>query len=425
MSRPFDVVVWGASGFTGRLVAEHLVRDYSNGKSKVNWALAGRSKAKLEQIRDELSETYGNKDIKNVPILTFDANDQASIEAVVSQTKAVVSTAGPFTLIGTPLVDAAVKCGTHYADITGETTWVKKMIDKHHDTATEKNVRIVNCCGYDSIPFDMAAYMMSNYIKTKLGKDKKLSMVLNIVGSSRGGVSGGTIASGLHIFSELSKSKAARDEASNVYSLSPNQGDDKEFWGTAWNDELKTYLGPFIMQAANAKIVHRSNYFLNYGPHFHYQEAIAAPNWMVAKAIDLGTKAIVLLMSQTLFHPLLKKMLPKQGEGPSRDMMLNGYYNHKVVGYVEEGDKGGKKKKKGSVLIGKVADKHRDGGYWGTSRMLLEAGLCMALQGDELNADGECQKGGVLTPASAMGKHLLERLRRAGMEYEVTEVVEV
>ena len=190
MSKPFHIVVWGASGFTGRLVCEHVARDY---KGKVNWAMAGRSKEKLESIRAELAEKYGD-DLNKTPILIGNLEDQSSLDQIATQTKVIISTAGPFAKYGTPVVNAAVRGKAHYCDITGEVPWVKSMINKHHEDAESKGIRVVNCCGYDSIPSDLGSLLVVNEFQSTLGKLP--NQITTAIAEGRGGVSGGTIANG-------------------------------------------------------------------------------------------------------------------------------------------------------------------------------------------------------------------------------------
>eukprot|EP00887_Chlorella_sp_A99_P001868 scaffold19.g1868.t1 len=378
-ARPYHVVIWGATGFTGRLVAEHLSRDYKASQraaaapcvprppplpadrqgGEVKWALAGRDQTKLEKLRLELSEAYG-ADIRDVPILTGDLTDQSSLDKIASATRVILTTAGPFLRLGGPLVAAAVRNGSHYVDITGEIPYVRKTIDAHHEDAARKGLRIVPCCGYDSIPFDLGAFLVVEHLRQQ---GKAAAKVVNALWSSAGGVSGGTVASGFEV--------------------------------------------------VNARIVHRSAYLLDYGPRFSYREAVGAKSWLSARAVQLGTLALGAAFTQSWLHPLLKRTSPAQGKGPSRKVMLGGHYKHVLLGYSAEPEGGTP-----TVVRAEVCDPHRDYGYWGTARMVLEAALCLALEQEELDADPRCVKGGVLTAASAMGSHLIERLRKAGIKYE-------
>ena len=410
-ARPFQVVIWGASGFTGRLVCEHLSRDY---KGQVSWAMAGRSQAKLESIRADLAEKYG-AEISEIPILLGTLDDQASLNNIASQTDVIISTAGPFAKYGTPIVDAAVRESSHYVDITGEVPWVKSLIDTYHEEATKKNVRIVNCCGYDSIPSDLGALFVVDNFKSSFGVMP--IRVLSAVAEGRGGVSGGTIATGMYQLAQAAESKGTKVDSSSTYALIPpgaQQGNDKDAWWTAYSTPIGSYLAPFVMQVCNTRIVQRSNYLLNWGgPEFSYREGVVTSGSVAAKGVALGTIAVAAAFSRPWLHPLLRKFVPAPGEGPSREQMMNGMYKHKVVA---EG-------KDGSVVIAEVGDKNRDPGYWGTSRMVLEAALCLALQKKELDADPVLVKGGVITSAAAMGTHLIDRLKnRAGLTFEISEV---
>jgi short subunit dehydrogenase-like uncharacterized protein len=413
-TRPFQVVVWGASGFTGRLVCEHISKDY---KGQINWAMAGRSQEKLESIRADLAEKYG-AEISEVPILLGTLEDQSSLENIASQTDVIISTAGPFAKYGTPIVDAAVSESSHYCDITGEVPWVKSLIDKHHEEATRKNVRIVNCCGYDSIPSDLGALFVVEHFKKTFGALP--SRVVTAVAEGKGGVSGGTIATGMYQLTQSSgskgKDKGKEEDSSSTYALIPKdaqRGTDKDEWWTEFCAPLNKYLAPFIMQVCNTRIVQRSNYLLNWGGEkFSYREGVVASGSTSAKGVAIGTIAIGAIFSRPWLHPLLRKFVPAPGQGPSREAMMTGFYKHRVLA---EG--------KDSVVIAEVGDKNRDPGYWGTSRMVLEAALCLALQQKELDADPELVHGGVITPAAAMGNKLIDRLKNnAGLTFEVTEV---
>lgn len=409
-ARPYHVVIWGATGFTGRLVAEHLSRDYKGGE--VKWALAGRDQTKLEKLRLELSEAYG-ADIRDVPILTGDLTDQSSLDKIASATRVILTTAGPFLRLGGPLVAAAVRNGSHYVDITGEIPYVRKTIDAHHEDAARKGLRIVPCCGYDSIPFDLGAFLVVEHLRQQ---GKAAAKVVNALWSSAGGVSGGTVASGFEVFKEMRESPQLGE--GGVYALVPpaarGAAADRDFWGVEWSAALGRWLAPFLMQVVNARIVHRSAYLLDYGPRFSYREAVGAKSWLSARAVQLGTLALGAAFTQSWLHPLLKRTSPAQGKGPSRKVMLGGHYKHVLLGYSAEPEGGTP-----TVVRAEVCDPHRDYGYWGTARMVLEAALCLALEQEELDADPRCVKGGVLTAASAMGSHLIERLRKAGIKYEV------
>jgi short subunit dehydrogenase-like uncharacterized protein len=441
MARPFNVVVWGSSGFTGRLVCEHLAKDYKNGA--VSWAMAGRNKQKLEEIRDALAQTYG-AEIKDTPILIGDLADPASLDAIAAQTSVLISTAGPFISHGTPIVEAALRQSCDgYVDITGEarqqlhparlsghTThhppltrvlprprsqvpWVKQLLSAHHEEAAAKGVRIIPCCGYDSIPSDMGAYAVVTAMQERFGASP--TQVVTGLLSGAGGVSGGTIATGMLLLTEHAGPGANGEDASSTYALIPagaERGTSQDMWTPRRSALLDSWLAPFIMQACNTRIVQRSNYLLGWGgAAFDYTEAIMTPGRLGAAAVAAGTAAAVLAFSRKWMHPLLRRFVPAPGQGPTREAMLGGHWRHRVVGEAPSGAR---------VTV-EIGDPHRDAGYWGTSRMVLEAALCIALQKADLQADAKLLGGGVLTPASALGGVLVSRLRAAGLEIEVTE----
>lgn len=404
LSRSHKIVVWGATGFTGRLVCEHIASNYN---SSIKWAMAGRSREKLQQVRDLIAERC-QVDLLDVPLVVADLSDTASLDEMASDTEVIISTAGPFTRLGTPIVDAAVRNECHYVDITGEAPWVKKMIKEYDSEAESKGIRIIPCCGYDSIPSDLGAMMVVNELKSR---GKKVKSVLSIVGDSKGGVSGGTLASAM----EIAADSSLEAKSLSPYALIPEgqtPGSDKDIWGPRYNEPLKKWLAPFVMQVVNSRVVQRSNYLLDWGrQEFSYSEMIAAPGRISAIIIATLTAAFGLAVSQVWLHGILKRVLPSPGEGPSRETMLSGYYKHKIIGESTDGDR----------VVAIFEDSSRDPGYWGTSRLLLEAGLCLALQQDELEKlDCPVKKGGVLTPASALGPVLLERLRsNAGIDCRI------
>jgi short subunit dehydrogenase-like uncharacterized protein len=423
-NRPFHIVVWGASGFTGRLVCEHVAQDYHG---KISWAMAGRSKEKLESIREDLVTRFGPQ-LAEVPILLGSLDDPASLEAIAQKTRVLISTAGPFNKIGTPIVDSAVKMSTHYVDITGEVPWVSKLITTYHDIAAEKNVRIVPCCGYDSVPADLGAFFVVENYKKRFGRPP--TSVTTVVEDVRGSVSGGTIASAMDISKERARKKkmaGVKDPREDTpYELIPaNQeaGTDVDTW---WGVERapavigeKAWFAPSIMQVCDTRVVHRSNYLLGWGgPNFHCREYTMANGYMKARASALLFLGIGAALSATSLHFLLKKMLPAQGEGPTREQMINGYYKQCAFAEGVSQENG---KETRNMVVAEVGDEHRDPGYWGTSRLVLECALCLACQQKELDDDDTVLKGGILTPASALGMYGIARLRAAGIHFRMRE----
>lgn len=415
MTRPYQVVVIGATGFTGRLVCEHLARHY---QGEVRWAMAGRNKTKLEGVKDELAQILNSDAIKDIPVLVCDASNQLSVDAVVAQADVVLSAAGPFTQHGTPVVDAAVRHRTHYCDITGETWWVKTMLDKYHYRAAEAGVKIVNCCGYDSIPFDLGVLFVTDYIREKL--NKPTCQVTALIVEAVGGVSGGTVASGMHLATLPRETSMAVQQPYYLNNPPDERGgpDQPDALGISYVREAGKWSAPSIMAVCNARVVRRSWALLGrqYGSQFSYQERLQVPN-LVAALVAAGAMAAarVLLSSKALL-PLLKYLLPKPGEGPSRKAMLGGRYKNMFIATTQEDEAGAKP----AVVVAEVKGQG-DPGYYVTARWVLESALCLALQGDELKQRG-LLPGGVLTPAAALGSVLIERLQRAGTQFEITDV---
>ncbi|KAG2439493.1 hypothetical protein HXX76_004847 [Chlamydomonas incerta] len=384
--------------------------------------MAGRDAKKLEQVRSELAARVNNPAVATVPILTADANDAPAVGRVLAQTQVVLSTAGPFARYGDNVVAQAVAQGTHYADITGEIPWVKRSVQKHHAAAKEKGVKILHCCGYDSIPSDMGTFMMVEYCRDKLGSG--VSQAYSLIGPGRAGVSGGTLESGVNLIST--------EAASELAALNSNQYYLAELYGMPpgpdrpagllprWLPAARTWAGPFIMEGCNAKIVQASHALLRdtaapleYGKDFKFTEMIAASGALGASLVSAGTVVVGAVLGLAPLRAVARRFLPAPGQGPSEDVQRNGFWSHDLVAVTDEA--------KPRVVRGKCGDR-RDPGYWSTSRMLLETGLALSVDGPKLAADPRLATGGVLTAAAAGGHVLLERLRGAGFTFEVSGV---
>ncbi|GAX74962.1 hypothetical protein CEUSTIGMA_g2408.t1 [Chlamydomonas eustigma] len=417
-ARPYEIVVWGATGFTGKLVCKHIAQTY---QGNVRWAMAGRDKAKLEQLRADLTKL--NVDCKDVPILVANAQDGEAIGQVLKQTKAVIAMAGPYALYGNKVLDQSLEHGTHYCDITGETPWIKKSFLKHDKLAKERGVKLVHSCGFDSIPSDLGTFMMVDYIKKQLGK--KTARVTALYGEGNGGVSGGTIASGMNIVATESASEMSY-LGSNAYYLAELAGwtgsDKPAPISPSYVAEADSWAGPFVMEGVNGRIVHLSNALVkdHYGTDFKYLEVSRTgsgmPGLLGAVALGSAMTAVGLSMALPPVASLAKTVLPAPGQGPTVEQQLSGYW--KCNFYAQSEEESGKP---GVVVKGVCGDPKRDPGYWSTSRMVLEAGLCLAQDEGKLLAEGYAQSG-VMTAAAAMGMVLVERLRAAGFTWEVTPV---
>ncbi|MBT3442178.1 MAG: saccharopine dehydrogenase [Flavobacteriaceae bacterium] len=399
-SREFDIIIWGASGFTGRLVAGYIFSKYgTNGDLK--WAMAGRNLAKLELVRSKVAD-------KTVPIVVADSNDDESLKEMVKRAKVICTTVGPYAKYGSKLVSVCIENQTHYCDLAGEVQWIRRMIDKHHESAVANQTKIVNCCGFDSIPSDMGVYFIQKISKAKKGQIAK-QIQMRVAGAS-GGISGGTYESLSHVNEEAHKDKNIFKVLINPYGLNPvgeQEGLDKYDLRTIVYDKAsKSWIGPFVMAAINTKIVRRSNALSGYayGKDFRYDEATLSGKGLKGRVKGfISVIPIGLMMSAkpgSLLKRIIDKILPKAGEGPNKKQRENGFYNLRFYITYEDGSK---------ALAKVIGD--MDPGYGSTSKMLSEAAICLAK--DELS-----YLGGVLTPSTAMGDKLLSRLEKnAGLTF--------
>lgn len=363
----YDVVLFGATGFTGRQTATYFLQHAPPG---LRWAIAGRSRARLEALG------------VSADVLVADSRDQASVDAMVAQARVVLSTAGPFALYGTPVVDACVRHGVHYADITGETAWIEQLVARYHAAAAAARLHIVPCCGFDSVPSDLGAYL--------LVRRHQATTVRGYFQLGGGGLNGGTLASIVNLVMSPEARTVTRASA---------------FTAPHFDPLAETWVAPFFMAPVNTWVVRRSAaLFAEWGePYpqgFNYREYLAfAPPLAALKAIAATTATLaagLVLRFPVLLRALLP-VLPKPGSGPSERKMDEGWFSCKVVGL-------GDGREPARVLI-----KNRgDAGNRSTVKMLCEAAFCLAL--------GQTSgRGGVLTPATAFGDLLVNRLRAAGM----------
>ncbi|NNC76976.1 MAG: saccharopine dehydrogenase [Woeseiaceae bacterium] len=404
-ARDLDVVVWGATGFTGALVAEYLLGRYGVGK-ELNWALAARDTNKL----DALVETLGG-DAAMLPVIIANSNDPASLDTLCKRTRVVISTVGPYAKYGSDLVAACVANGTHYCDLAGEAQWIQQMIDQHHDAAKAAGAKIVHCCGFDSIPSDMGVWFLQNEAKKRFG-DYCTSITL-LVKAMKGGPSGGTLASMLNIVEESQADRSIARALSNPYTLNPageREGPERrDQRGPEFDPVAELWTAPFVMAGINTRVVRRSHALQGYpyGKDFRYHEAVISgpgiTGRLKATTATAGIGAFMVGVSKSFTRGLLEKyVLPKPGEGPDEDARMTGFFNLRQYGTLPDG----------SVIIAKTTG-DRDPGYGSTSKMLSESAVCLAK--DSLSPDG-----GVLTPSVAMGDALLGRLQEnAGLTFEI------
>ena len=396
----FDIIIWGASSFTGKLVTEYFFKKFRS--NKIKWAIAGRNKEKLEIIRSEVAD-------KKIPILIADSFDKKSLSLIVEKTKVICSTVGPYSLYGSLLVELCVKYSTNYCDITGEVHWIRSLIDRFHEDAKTKKIKIVNSCGFDSVPSDMGVYFIQSELKKLNLHTKEIKMR---VAGIRGGISGGTYKSLNNLLKEAYKDKDVFRVLKNPYGLNPidkMEGDDKKDLQKIIFDEVSgSWIFPFAMAGINTKIVRRSNALSNfhYGKGFIYEEAMIAgkgPKGLIKAVITLLPLAIVSINPNSFVKKFIDYFMPKPGEGPGIKNREQGFYNLRF--YI--------KLKDNSIVLAKVIG-DSDPGYGSTSKILAESALCLAF--DDLPSNY-----GVVTPSHSMGDKLLKRLREnAGLSFELT-----
>jgi short subunit dehydrogenase-like uncharacterized protein len=396
--RDLDVVVYGATGFVGRLTAEYLVRSAPAG---VRIGIAGRSADKLARLKEEL----GRDDLD---VIVADSKDLDALTVMARRTKVVATTVGPYRQYGEALVEACASVGTHYCDLTGEVLFIRDIAERFHETAEKTGARIVTSCGFDSIPSDLGVLLLHE----AAGED--LEETTFVVKSMKGGASGGTIASAKGQVDEMKSSREQRRAASDPYALSPDRsaepdlGNEGDLRGAEHLDDLGVWVGPFIMAGINTRVVRRSNALQGhaYGRRFRYREVMSFGSGVAGRAKALGFAAgMGGLMAGLVLPPsrmVLDRVLPKPGEGPDEDARRNGFFKIEIHG---RGASGGK-------YVARIAAQG-DPGYAATAVMLGESALCLARDEEHLPP-----RAGVLTPATAMGIALVERLRAAGHTFE-------
>ena len=388
MTKPFDLVVHGATGFTGRLVVEYLLQRYPAGGG-LRWAMGGRNAEKLAAVRDEVGAPA------NTPLVVTDTSNPASLQALMDQTRLVLTTVGPYQLYGNELVAACAAAGVDYVDLCGEPAWMRKMIDAHEATAQASGARIVFSCGFDSIPFDLGVFLLQNEMKARFGHPA--SRVRGRVRKMKGTFSGGTAAS-LKATMAAAADPGVLDLLRNPFSLTPGfEGPRQPSGAKPMVDEaLNLWVAPFVMAAINTRNVHRSNFLLQhaYGQDFVYDEMLITGPGEKGEAIANAVAGDKSLGSDTG---------PKPGEGPSREERENGFYDVLFLGQDAAGN---------TLRVGVKGD--RDPGYGSTSKMITEAAVCLL--------ENRSTPGGIWTTAPALGQALIDRLQaHAGLSFVIEE----
>jgi short subunit dehydrogenase-like uncharacterized protein len=387
MTKPFDIIVYGASGFTGRLVAEYLDANYPNGGA-VTWAMAGRSLDKLAAVRDEIGAPA------DTPLVACDANDAASLEAMVTSTKVVITTVGPYQLYGEGLVAACAKHGTDYVDLCGEPVWMRFMVDAHEATAKASGARIVFSCGFDSIPSDLGVQLAQEEMMARFGVPA--TRINARVRKISGGASGGTVAS-LKATLAAAKDPVVLAHLMNPYAITPGFIGPKQPSGMKvyFDETMGSWVAPFVMAPINTRNVHRTNFLLGhpYGQDFIYEEMMAT---------GPGDKGEMIANAVAADKSMSSDSAPKPGEGPSKEEREAGHYDILFMAEAANGK---------TLNVAVTGD--RDPGYGSTSKMIAESALCL------LN-EAKDAKGGIWTAGSVMGPALRERLiAKAGLTFGV------
>ncbi|MFQ3283694.1 MAG: short subunit dehydrogenase-like uncharacterized protein [Natronomonas sp.] len=411
--RTHDLVVWGATGVAGRLVADYLTEQYS--PSELSIALGGRDKPRL----GELEATLVNRRSawEEIPIVIGDATEPESLRRIAETTRVVCTTVGPYTTYGTPLVEACIAAGTDYCDLTGEVNWVREMIDRYHDDAVAAATRIVHSCGFDSVPADLGTQLVQSFAIDTFGTPCDVARIY--LEDGRGEVSGGTLASAAEVFQAASEDPLAQQTLRNPYSLAPKgerNGVDPGAQTTVKKDSLRSeWTAPSPMALVNERVVRRSNALLRYpwGREFECTEVVPTGDGLGglarASAVATGLKAVTAGMAFSPARDGLRRFVfPDPGDGPTREQTEDGYFTVRVLGRGIAGD--------GPFVVESQVSADRDPGYGATARMLSEAAVCLVR--GEIDSPLE---GGVLTPASGIGEPLADRLRQAGLTVVVGE----
>lgn len=408
--RQYDLVVWGATGVAGRFATQYLTDQYSS--EDVALAVGGRNEDRLDSLVADLTR---RTDWNDVPIVLGDATEPDTLREIAHSTRVVCTTVGPYTKYGTPLVEACVEAGTDYCDLTGEVTWVREMIDRFHDPAVDANTRIVHSCGFDSVPADLGTLLVQSYATETF--ETVCDTVRIYPERASGGVSGGTLASMAELFAAASSDPLARQTLRNPYSLAPageRTGVDPGEQRLPQKDGVReTWTAPSPMAAVNERVVRRSNAVLEYpwGREFRCTEVIPTGRGLTGAAgAGLITGGLGLFTAAMSIGPvrsvLSEYVFPSPGEGPTEEQAENGHFTVRLVGRGTTMD--------GPVTVEAEISADWDPGYSGTARMLGESAMCLVEDDTDSPLDG-----GVLTPASAIGTPLIDRLRDVGFTVTV------
>lgn len=404
-----DIVIFGASSFVGQILTRYMLEQYPV-DSDLSWAIAGRSASKLQDLKRSLGSAGAHIDV-----ICADASNENELSAMCESTKCIISTVGPYALYGEPLLKTCARLGTDYCDLAGEVQWIAKMLARYEDAAKLSGARIVNCCGFDSIPSDLGVYFLQQQAKQKFSQP--CSKVKMRVKAMKGAASGGTVASMTNIFKEAATDSALRKTLSNPYAICP-----KDYGFTVrqnnmnrpqYDADFKSWAAPFVMALINTRIVFRTNAIIDepYSDHFEYNEAMLTGSGIIggsmaaAVGFGLGGFAMAAVIPPTRWL-MEKTFLPKPGEGPSPEDQVKGFYDLRFYGVTDTGQE---------IRVKVTGD--QDPGYGSTAKMLGQAAACLIQ-----DISKEDRKGGFWTPASIFGDKLINRLEaKAGLSFEVMD----
>jgi short subunit dehydrogenase-like uncharacterized protein len=384
MSRDFDILIYGATGFTGKLVAEYMLEQYG---TNLNWGMAGRSKSKLEEVRDAIGAPT------DTPLVVCDSSNDDEVATMVARTKVLITTVGPYQLYGDKVISACAYAGTDYVDLCGEPNWIAKNVIGLNDIAAKSGARIVFSCGFDSIPTDLGVFYLQEQAKERLGH--VLPRVRGRVRDMQGSASGGTVASGAATMAAVQKDPSIMNLLVSPFAQTPGFEGASQPDGTQpyYDDAVGSWVGPFMMAMINTKAVHRSNYLMQHqwGEDLQYDEMMMLP----------GDPA---LADKAAVDPFAMDPNLKPGDGPSLEERNAGYYDILFVGTNDAG-----------VKLTACVKGDMDPGYGSTSKMLAESAICLLL-----DIPQDRPRGGCWTSASSMGGELIKRLEaKAGITFTI------
>jgi short subunit dehydrogenase-like uncharacterized protein len=410
-SPPYDLVIFGATSFVGKILCRYMVEEFG-AQGELKWCAAGRSIGKLEELRSSLGANAAS-----LPLAIADAADEAALRKLCASTRVVVSTVGPYALHGEPLIKACAETGTDYCDLTGEIQWIRRMLQRYEASARQSGARIVNCCGFDSIPSDLGVHFLQRQAMQRFSVP--CTRVKMRVKAMKGGFSGGTAASMMNVAKEAAADASLRRELADSYSICPSDSAPRarqpEVTSAQYDTDFNSWVAPFVMSGINTRIVQRTNALSGaaYGAGFAYDEAVLTgagfKGRFAGTAASVGIVGFLLAAAMAPTRAILQKfLLPKPGEGPTPEAQRNGCFDLRFLGITADGQR---------LRVKVTGD--RDPGYGSTAKMLGQAAACLAQ-----DVDKAAKPGGFWTPASIFGDRLIARLTaRSGLAFELETTV--